>query len=127
MSESTAPTPAAPGEKTFLERLLDAIERGGNKMPHPAILFLALCGVVIVLSPEVDPVRRGIEDATGLDGTRGIVLDHLGRRRYALPSRSPSAREARLRSSASDHQRRSGLLSSSLSSNLRVGTPKPSP
>ena len=51
MTESAAPeAPAGAGSKTFLERVLDAIERGGNKMPHPAILFLALCGVVIVLS-----------------------------------------------------------------------------
>lgn len=48
---STAP--AAADEvvgKTFLERMLDAIERGGNKMPHPAVLFLWLCVGVIVLS-----------------------------------------------------------------------------
>ena len=51
VTESTAPeAPAAPGEKTFLDRVLDGIERGGNKMPHPAILFLALCSIVIVLS-----------------------------------------------------------------------------
>ena len=37
-------------EHTFLERMLDGIERLGNKMPDPAILFLILCGVVIVLS-----------------------------------------------------------------------------
>ena len=37
-------------EHTFLERILDGIERLGNKMPDPAILFLILCGVVIVLS-----------------------------------------------------------------------------
>ena len=30
--------------------MLDGIERLGNKMPDPAILFLLLCGVVIVLS-----------------------------------------------------------------------------
>jgi aminobenzoyl-glutamate transport protein len=41
---------AEPDEHSFLERLLDGVERAGNKMPHPAILFLALCGVVIVLS-----------------------------------------------------------------------------
>ena len=35
---------------TFLERLLDRIERLGNKMPHPVILFLYLCGAVIVVS-----------------------------------------------------------------------------
>ena len=38
------------GKKTFLERMLDGIERAGNKMPHPAILFLWLCAGVIVLS-----------------------------------------------------------------------------
>lgn len=32
------------------QRLLDFIERVGNKVPHPAILFLALCLVVILLS-----------------------------------------------------------------------------
>ena len=35
---------------TFLQRILDGIERAGNKMPDPAILFLALCGAVIVIS-----------------------------------------------------------------------------
>jgi len=41
---------AAAAEHTFLERMLDGIERFGNKMPDPAILFLILCGAVIVLS-----------------------------------------------------------------------------
>src|SRR5262249_52388903 len=40
---------AAP-EHTFLERLLDRIERGGNKMPPPAIMFLAPFGALIVAS-----------------------------------------------------------------------------
>ena len=34
----------------LLQRVLDFIERVGNKVPHPAILFLALCIGVIVLS-----------------------------------------------------------------------------
>jgi aminobenzoyl-glutamate transport protein len=50
VSEPAGQPVAETGERTFLERMLDAIERGGNRMPHPAILFLALCGVVIVLS-----------------------------------------------------------------------------
>jgi len=33
-----------------MERILGAIERGGNKMPNPAILFVWLCVGVIVLS-----------------------------------------------------------------------------
>jgi len=47
VSESAAaPAP----EETFLERLLNGIERMGNKMPDPAILFLGLCATVIVVS-----------------------------------------------------------------------------
>ena len=46
---------AAPGaekdsEGGVLQKTLDFIERVGNKVPHPAIMFLALCIGVIVLS-----------------------------------------------------------------------------
>jgi aminobenzoyl-glutamate transport protein len=33
-----------------IQRVLDAIERVGNRVPHPAIIFLGLCVLVIVLS-----------------------------------------------------------------------------
>ncbi len=41
------PAKSQPG---LMERILGAIERGGNKMPHPAILFVWLCVGVIALS-----------------------------------------------------------------------------
>ena len=47
---SETPAVSAEAQHSFLERMLDGIERLGNKMPDPAILFLSLCGVVIVLS-----------------------------------------------------------------------------
>jgi aminobenzoyl-glutamate transport protein len=50
MSETVAAPPAEAPKHSFLERMLDRIERLGNKMPDPAILFLILCGAVIVLS-----------------------------------------------------------------------------
>jgi aminobenzoyl-glutamate transport protein len=51
MSAPTAPeAPPAAAGPTALEKILDGVERAGNKMPHPAILFLVLCGAVIVLS-----------------------------------------------------------------------------
>ena len=50
MSETVAAPPAEAPKHSFLERMLDGIERLGNKMPDPAILFLILCGAVIVLS-----------------------------------------------------------------------------
>lgn len=55
--------PPASGSSTRLARILDAIERVGNKLPDPALLFLILLGVVAVLSAwlstmtftEIDP------------------------------------------------------------------------
>jgi aminobenzoyl-glutamate transport protein len=44
MTAATAP------EHTFLGRMLDVIERGGNKVPHPVLMFLYLIVGVVVLS-----------------------------------------------------------------------------
>ncbi|HEY3141967.1 MAG TPA: AbgT family transporter [Acidimicrobiales bacterium] len=37
-------------ERGMVQKLLDRIETVGNKVPHPAIIFLGLCVLVIVLS-----------------------------------------------------------------------------
>jgi aminobenzoyl-glutamate transport protein len=51
-SPAPPPPPAGPTEakRGLVQRMLDGIERVGNKVPHPAIMFLGLCGFVIVLS-----------------------------------------------------------------------------
>jgi aminobenzoyl-glutamate transport protein len=36
--------------KTALQRLLDLVERVGNKVPHPAVLFFVLIALVVLLS-----------------------------------------------------------------------------
>src|SRR5262245_10458330 len=41
-------TVAAP--KTGMQKVLDVVERVGNKVPHPAVIFVILMGIVIVLS-----------------------------------------------------------------------------
>jgi aminobenzoyl-glutamate transport protein len=41
-------TPEAP--KTAMQRILDVVEKVGNMVPHPVLIFLALIGMVIVLS-----------------------------------------------------------------------------
>jgi aminobenzoyl-glutamate transport protein len=56
---SQAGTGAAP--KTTMERLLDTVERVGNKVPHPVVIFLILIGIVIVLS--------GVFGALGVSAT----------------------------------------------------------
>ena len=37
-------------EKTGMQKFLDVVERVGNKVPHPAVIFLMLLGLVVVLS-----------------------------------------------------------------------------
>ena len=36
--------------KTAMQNFLDVVERAGNKVPHPAVIFLILIAIVIVLS-----------------------------------------------------------------------------
>lgn len=39
-----------PSKKNFSERMLDGIEKAGNKVPHPVIMFLYLIAFIAVLS-----------------------------------------------------------------------------
>ena len=43
-------TDASAAPKTFMQKVLDGVERVGNKVPHPAVIFVILMGIVIVLS-----------------------------------------------------------------------------
>ncbi len=38
------------GKRSFSEKMLDGVERVGNKVPHPVIMFLYLIAIVMVLS-----------------------------------------------------------------------------
>ena len=47
-------------EKTTMQKVLDAVEVFGNKVPHPVVIFLILIGVVIVLSHLLYLVGAGV-------------------------------------------------------------------
>src|SRR5262249_17991813 len=58
-------------EGGFAQRTLAWIERSGNKVPNPAILFLGLCAAVIVVSQVLD--------WAGISATSEVVTPtHLG-------------------------------------------------
>jgi aminobenzoyl-glutamate transport protein len=44
MNETTA------SSKTFMQKVLDVVEKVGNKVPHPAVIFLVLIVIVLALS-----------------------------------------------------------------------------
>lgn len=64
------------------QKFLFLIERAGNALPHPAIMFLALTGVVILLSAIVSalgieaahPVTKEIIQSTNLLSIKGLHL-----------------------------------------------------
>src|SRR5215813_8046490 len=79
--------------KTFLQKVLDGIERVGNRVPHPAVIFFILSGLVIVLSylfyllgtsvayEVVNPQTHQVEHATATvnsllsaDGIRFVLI-----------------------------------------------------
>ncbi len=45
--------------KTTMQRFLDGVEKVGNMVPHPVVIFLILIGIVIVLSAVLGTVRSG--------------------------------------------------------------------
>jgi aminobenzoyl-glutamate transport protein len=78
--------------KTFLQKTLDWIERVGNKVPHPAVLFLVLIVAIVLLSHilqileasvtyqrinaethEVEEVTTAVVSLLSADGIRFVV------------------------------------------------------
>jgi aminobenzoyl-glutamate transport protein len=63
-------------QPTAMQRVLDAVERVGNRVPHPVIIFVILAGIVIVLShvfymlglsvsyQRINPETHEVEDIT---------------------------------------------------------------
>lgn len=41
---------ASEAPKTVMQKVLDVVEKAGNKVPHPAIIFLLLIAIVVVVS-----------------------------------------------------------------------------
>lgn len=88
-------------QPTAMQRFLDVIERVGNKVPHPAVIFLILIALIVVLShvlnlmgttvafQVVNPDTHAIDDASAsvnslltVDGLRfmltSVVPNFLG-------------------------------------------------
>ncbi len=46
----TAGAPAQPAQRGFMDKLLDGVERVGNKVPHPVLMFAYLILFIIIIS-----------------------------------------------------------------------------
>lgn len=66
-------TSDAPQRTGLTMRLLDSIERAGNRIPHPFWLFLILGGVVLVLSLVLSVFGVSVRSPTGEGGPVEVV------------------------------------------------------
>ncbi|HEX5165896.1 MAG TPA: AbgT family transporter, partial [Thermomicrobiales bacterium] len=61
MSATAPPLDAVP-QKGFVQKMLDGIEKAGNKVPHPVMMFLYLILLVIALSVILDLLNVGVTE-----------------------------------------------------------------
>ena len=71
MSESAV----LPAKKTGSQRFLDGIERVGNKVPHPVMMFLYLIVGVALLSTVLDLVGVSVTDEVVRPVPKEVLLD----------------------------------------------------
>ena len=69
----SSPEPAATG---FTARMLNAIERLGNKVPHPVLMFLYLIIIVIVLSHVLFLLDVSVTDTIAVPDAVPVVPDY---------------------------------------------------
>lgn len=88
-----SPAPKTAASKTAMQRILDTVERVGNSVPHPVVIFLILIAAVLVLShvlyalgatvsyQVINPDTHQVETATTaarslltVDGIRDIYV-----------------------------------------------------
>lgn len=92
---------AAEAPRSTMQRVLDAVERIGNRVPHPVMIFVYLIGVVIVLSAvlaalgaqvtyqaynpathEIEPASTAARSLLTVEGIRfmftGVVPNFMG-------------------------------------------------
>jgi len=103
MSQSTD------ASKTMMQSILDMVEKIGNKVPHPAIIFLALIGIVIILSvilgamgtsfnyevivPMTEPLEpNNVIQASDYDTGTEVTYERLDQKHYTIEKRSVTAR-----------------------------------
>jgi aminobenzoyl-glutamate transport protein len=72
MSEATAAAP----QHTAMGRLLDVIERAGNRVPHPVLMFLYLIIGVIVLSAVLALAGVSVTDEVVVPDAVDVVPDY---------------------------------------------------
>lgn len=71
-------TAEAPAKRSFNDRLLDGIEKAGNRVPHPVIMFLYLIAIVAVLSAILAAFDISVTEEIAEPVPRDVIVDLRG-------------------------------------------------
>ncbi|MCK8784295.1 AbgT family transporter [Roseomonas sp. NAR14] len=74
---------AATGHRTAMQKVLDVVERVGNRVPHPVMIFVILIAVVIVLSQILAMLGARVSYQT-IDIETDQLVDHTTMARSLL-------------------------------------------
>ncbi len=76
---STTDATAAGEPRGMMQKVLDGIEKAGNKVPHPVMIFVYLIIGVIVLSAILSALGVGVTEQVLVPASPGVVeLEYLG-------------------------------------------------
>lgn len=94
MAQPAMTTPAPEQPRSGMQRVLDAVERFGNRVPHPVVIFVILIAIVVVLSTflsligasvsydvyntETGKIERATTEARSLLTIEGIRFMYTG-------------------------------------------------
>ena len=71
----TTGTATDPGKRSFMDRLLDTVERVGNKVPHPVLMFSYLIIGVIVLSALLSLLGVSVTEQIAVPAPQEVTPD----------------------------------------------------
>ena len=99
---------SAAESKSFMQKVLDVVERVGNKVPHPAVIFLILIAIVIGLShvlyvtgttisyeaivPKSDAVAANQTESTLYDYGMSVDYEAIDAKSYSIEQREVAAK-----------------------------------
>ncbi|XMN10365.1 AbgT family transporter [Streptomyces griseobrunneus] len=89
--EPLSPAAGTKADRTRSQKVLDTVERIGNKVPHPAVIFLLLCMVVIVLSAVLNAFDVGVTYETAAPEPVPVTETYEGGTEYPSMEVPPEA------------------------------------
>lgn len=93
----TADTPKPEASKGMMQKFLDGVEKVGNKVPHPVIIFLILIALVLVLSHILELTGAYVKYQVIVEDSQQVQLESTGSEVYDVKVKDVKAAQPHLK------------------------------